>query len=74
MLRDRAPRPAGHYNRLVEDKVEELGGIKSLYSDAYYAPERFWRLYNRSAYDSLKEVYDPDNRFGDLYDKCVLRH
>jgi len=63
----------GHYNRKVEDKVAELGGIKSLYSDVFYDRERFWSIYNRPAYERLKARYDPQGRLGDLYEKCVLR-
>jgi len=66
-------RTPGYYNRLVETKVEELGGIKSLYSDSFYAREKFWQLYNQRAYAALKDKYDPDRRLKDLYDKCVLR-
>jgi FAD/FMN-containing dehydrogenase len=73
VIRSRHPQPAGHYNRLVERKVMELGGMKSLYSDSYFTPEEFWRLYNKPAYDALKEKYDPDGRLRDLYRKCVLR-
>lgn len=69
----RDKKPAGYYNRLVEDKVEELGGIKSLYSDSYYERDKFWNLYNQPAYRALKEKYDPQARLKDLYDKCVLR-
>ena len=69
----REKRPAGYYNRKVEAKVEELGGIKSLYSDSYYDRETFGRLYNQNAYESLKEMYDSEGRFKGLYEKCVLR-
>ncbi len=65
--------PEGHFNRLVEHKLRELGGIKSLYSDSYYTPEEFWALYNRDSYEALKSKYDPGRRLADLYDKCVLR-
>lgn len=65
--------PAGHFNRLVEREVERVGGIKSLYSDNYYAPEQFWRIYGGDAYQALKARYDPDGIFPDLYAKCVLR-
>ena len=41
--RTAALRAAGTYNRLVERKVQELGGIKSLYSDSYFPEEEFWR-------------------------------
>jgi FAD/FMN-containing dehydrogenase len=64
----------GHFNRLVEHEVEALGGIKSLYSDSYYAPDRFWQTYGGEAYRALKARYDPDGNFPDLYSKCVLRH
>jgi FAD/FMN-containing dehydrogenase len=65
--------PDGHYNRLVETKVTELGGIKSLYSDSYYSEQEFWNLYNKPAYDALKARYDPHGAFNDLFHKCVLR-
>lgn len=64
---------SGHHNRLVEDKVTELGGIKSLYSDAYFAEARFWTLYGGPAYRALKAKYDPEGRAKDLYQKCVLK-
>ena len=63
----------GHHNRLIEAKVAELGGIKSLYSDAYYDADSFWRIYDGSAYRALKLKYDPGARFKDLYQKCVQR-
>jgi FAD/FMN-containing dehydrogenase len=56
---------------MIEDKVTELGGHKSLYSDSYYSREEFGRLYNGDAYQKLKREYDPDGRLPDLYDKCV---
>ena len=67
-------RPAGFRNRAIEMKVAGLGGIKSLYSAAYYPQEEFWKIYNGSAYQSLKRRYDPDNAFRDLYQKCVLQY
>jgi len=63
----------GHFNRLIERKVAELGGIKSLYSDSYYSRQEFDALYGAPAYRELKSRYDPQNRMHDLYDKCVLR-
>ncbi|MFQ5756519.1 MAG: FAD-dependent oxidoreductase [Acidiferrobacterales bacterium] len=69
----RENRPNGYYNRKIERKVTELGGLKSLYSDSYYPPEEFWQIYNKSAYDRVKAKYDPDARLKDIYQKCVLR-
>jgi FAD/FMN-containing dehydrogenase len=63
--------PDGTYNRLIEQKVAELGGHKSLYSTSFYSPEEFWRLYNGDAYQKMKHEYDPDDRLPDLYAKCV---
>jgi FAD/FMN-containing dehydrogenase len=73
VLRRREPRAPGHFNRVIEDKVIELGGIKSLYSDSYFTRERFDGIYGAQAYRRLKARYDPAGVFPDLYDKCVLR-
>jgi len=73
VIRDPVERPRGFYNRKIERMTRELGGIKSLYSDSYYEPEEFWRIYNREAYEALKRKYDPERRQPDLYEKCVLR-
>jgi FAD/FMN-containing dehydrogenase len=73
VVQDPVRREPGHYNRKIERKVAELGGVKSLYSDSYYPEEEFWRLYNKPAYDALKARYDPQGRFRNLYEKCVLR-
>ena len=72
VVRRRERHPPGHFNRLIEEKVAELGGIKSLYSDSYYPAEEFWRIYGGEAYRRLKAKYDPQGVFGDLYAKCVL--
>jgi FAD/FMN-containing dehydrogenase len=63
----------GATNRLIEAKVSELDGHKSLYSDAYYAPEEFDELYGGEAYKTVKKRYDPDSRLLDLYAKAVQR-
>ncbi|MCU0833281.1 MAG: FAD-binding oxidoreductase [Chromatiaceae bacterium] len=68
-----SPHPKGHFNRLVERKVAEMGGIKSLYSDSYYGREEFWTIYGKPVYDRLKAKYDPQGRLRDLYAKCVER-
>jgi len=73
VIRGRARRPDGFYNRQVERQVMELGGMKSLYSDSYFTSEEFWRMYNRPAYERLKRKYDPSGQLNDLYTKCVLK-
>ncbi len=72
-IKGRKKLPEGFYNKQVERKVIELGGMKSLYSDSYFTPEEFWQVYNRSAYERLKKKYDPDGTLKDLYAKCVQR-
>jgi FAD/FMN-containing dehydrogenase len=73
VVRRRKAFPSGHHNRLIERKVAALGGIKSLYSDAHFERDEFWSIYNKPAYDRLKQRYDPVGRFPDLFEKCVLR-
>jgi len=63
----------GHTNKLIERKVSELQGHKSLYSDAYYSPEEFDELYGGETYKTVKKTYDPDSRLLDLYAKAVQR-
>jgi FAD/FMN-containing dehydrogenase len=67
------PARDGDINRAIERAVLERGGHKSLYSDAYYDRESFDQLYGGTAYRTVKERYDPDNRLTDLYDKVVGR-
>jgi FAD/FMN-containing dehydrogenase len=71
--RTREAHPPGHFNRLIERKVAELGGIKSLYSDCFFPEEEFAARYGGDAYGRLKSRYDPGGAFPRLYDKCVLR-
>lgn len=63
----------GHTNKLIERRVSELDGHKSLYSDAFYSPEEFDSLYGGEIYKTVKKTYDPDSRFLDLYAKAVRR-
>jgi len=71
VIKNRKKMAPGHYNRLVEQKVYELQGMKSLYSDAYYSAEDFWKIYNQEEYFHLKNSYDPKGLLKDLYAKCV---
>ena len=71
--RTRDAHPAGHFNRLIERKVAELGGIKSLYSDSFFGRDEFAARYGGAEYARLKAKYDPAGAFPLLYDKCVLR-
>jgi FAD/FMN-containing dehydrogenase len=66
-------RADGDVNRLVEEAVDDLGGHKSLYSDAYYDEPDFWERYGGERYGRVKGRYDPDARLLDLYAKAVGR-
>lgn len=61
----------GHTNRLIERKVSELDGHKSLYSESFYSAEEFDALYGGETYRTVKKTYDPDSRLLDLYAKAV---
>ena len=63
--------PESPRNRAIETKVHELGGHKSLYSDAFYDRETFDLLYDVAALSAVKHRYDPDDRLTNLYDKAV---
>ncbi|WP_314506650.1 FAD-binding oxidoreductase [uncultured Microbacterium sp.] len=63
----------GSTNRLIERRVSELDGHKSLYSDAFYSRAEFDELYGGETYRAIKGRYDPDSRMLDLYAKAVQR-
>lgn len=63
----------GPLNRAIEQKVHELGGHKSLYSEAFYDRETFDDLYDGANLAAVKGRYDPENRLTSLYDKAVKR-
>ncbi len=58
-----------NYHRLMEKKLQELGGIKTLISHNYYGEDEFWTIWNKPNYDAVKAITDPDNVFRDLYTK-----
>lgn len=66
-------RQEGHTNRLIEQKISDLKGHKSLYSDSFYGREEFDDLYGGETYKTVKKIYDPDSRLLDLYAKAVQR-
>ena len=60
-------------NRAIEAKVGELGGHKSLYSEAFYDRATFDSLYDGANLAGVKKRYDPADRLTTLYDKAVRR-
>ena len=63
----------GDVNRAVERRVTELGGHKSLYSDAFYEEATFDGLYGVANLRAVKAHYDRDDRLTGLYEKVVRR-
>ena len=57
--------------RRLDTRRTEHGGHKSLYSEAFYSREQFGQLYGGELPEQMKQKYDPDRRFPDLYDKTV---
>ncbi len=56
-------------HRMIEEKLRELGGVKTLISHNYYSRDEFWSIWNKRNYDQVKAITDPRNVFRDLYTK-----
>jgi hypothetical protein len=65
-MRQRGPT---NYHRLMERKLRELGGIKTLIAHNYYDESEFWSIWNKRNYDAVKAITDPRNVFRDLFTK-----
>jgi FAD/FMN-containing dehydrogenase len=61
--------PGIDYSEILEKKVSELNGIKTLISRNHYKKEDFWKIYNQQNYSSIKNRVDPNGLFSDLYEK-----
>ena len=62
---------ATYYNRSIEKKLLEIGGLKCLYSDTFFSKEQFWTIYDKNKYDQVKMKVDPQGTYLDLYEKVV---
>ncbi len=61
-----------YYKKLIDQKISELGLTKGLYSESFFEEKKFWELYDpNKKYEGLKQKYDRDNIFGNLYEKVV---
>jgi hypothetical protein len=58
-----------NFYKALEEKVQELKGMKTLITHNFYEEEVFWKIYNKELYDKVKEQTDPKNLFRDLYEK-----
>jgi FAD/FMN-containing dehydrogenase len=55
--------------RLLEEKLKELNGVKTLISYNYYSEDEFWQIFHRKNFETVKARTDPDGVFRDLYQK-----
>jgi len=60
--------PALDYSALLEDKTFEMEGLKTLISRNHYSADRFWTVYNRDHYETVKQRLDPHGVFPDLFE------
>jgi FAD/FMN-containing dehydrogenase len=65
-MRQRGPR---NVHRMIEEKLREVGGMKTLIAHNYYGEAEFWSIFNKRNYDAVKAITDPHNVFRDLYTK-----
>lgn len=56
-------------SEVLEARVREHDGVKTLISRTHYAPEVFWSIYDRDAYQQAKRQLDPTGTFPGLYEK-----
>lgn len=61
----------GYFNKMIEQKVAELAGHKSLYSNVYYTEAEFWTIFDKIKYQALKQKYDANYRLRSWYEKCA---
>jgi FAD/FMN-containing dehydrogenase len=59
-------------NRAVENKIIALSGKKWTYSHAYYTEKEFWHMYDKIAYEKLRNKYY-SSYLPTLYDKTVVK-
>src|SRR6185312_14380594 len=64
-------RPGSNDYRVIEEKLLEMGGLKTLISHNHFTEREFWSLWNRANFDRVKARTDPDNLFRDLYTKTL---
>lgn len=64
--------PKKNYYRLLEKKLMEIGGLKTLISTNYFTKDEFWQIWNKGNYYTIKKQIDPHNIFRDLYTKTCM--
>jgi hypothetical protein len=65
------PSDGRNYYKILEDKVKEVSGIKTLITHNYYNEKAFWEIHDQKQYDEVKKKVDPKNLFRNLFTKMV---
>ncbi|CAH9018569.1 FAD-binding oxidoreductase [Candidatus Nitrosacidococcus sp. I8] len=60
-----------YYTKIMDNECFRLSGRKMLYSSTFIDKRRFNHLYNGTAYQALKEKYDPNSLTLTLFEKAV---
>lgn len=58
--------------RGLEAKLKELGGMKWLYAQTYYAEDEFWAMFDKNWYRGLREKYGAQT-LPSVYDKVRVK-
>ncbi len=61
--------PGLDLSEVLEKKVFQLNGIKTLISRNHYTEQEFWSIYSRRRYESAKHRLDPANVQGGLFER-----
>lgn len=62
---------AKNTTKILERKAMNLGGRKMLYSLSYYSKKEWSQIYDIQWYRQMKQKWDPDYAWGDLYHKII---
>ena len=60
--------PDVDFSEVLERKVYELAGTKTLISRNHYDEQTFWSIYSKPRYEAAKARLDPEGVFGGLYE------
>lgn len=58
-------------NRDLEQRLQELGGMKWLYAHTYYTEDEFWGNFDRKWYEGLRQKYNATS-LPNVYDKVKI--
>ena len=56
-------------NKYLENLTSKTGGRKMLYAHNYYSLDDFWRIYDRSWYQQLRNLYSASKSLPDIFTK-----